>query len=109
MQKKNETKIQILQTARKRLPLMGFYPKQQQNSGRAFGGRQLREIVYAVVSSISFGLLSFLVAESKEDYMYSVFSLTIAVGITVSFISLITENDKIFDTIDAGQAMINDS
>lgn len=103
-----ETVIKILQIVQRRLRQMGFYPKQQQNTGKVFGKRQSWEIAYAVVCTSLVGLFPFFGAKNREDYLYAVFILSAAIGITVSLISLTTKNDKIFDAIEMGEKLLTD-
>lgn len=103
-----EIKMKIFQTVRKQLIHMGFYPKQQENSGRLFGAKHTREIIRCVMCTGAVGIFPFYGAESKEESMYSIFALSAAVGISVSRISLMVENDQIFNTIDMGEKVLND-
>lgn len=101
--------MKVLQTARKNLAKMGFSPNQQQNTNRIVGRRQIIGICISTISTSLVGVYFLHVANSTEEYMYSFFSLTAGVGITVSYISISVKNDKIFDTIGFGERVMIES
>lgn len=101
--------MKILQKVQKDLALVGFHPNQQQNSKKTFGKLQTIEIFLATLCTIQIGVYFLYVANSTEEYMYSFFALIAGVSLTLTFICLAVKNDKIFNTTDMFEQIINES
>lgn len=103
---KKKKKMKILQTVQKELAFVGFAPNQQQNTNRTFSKIQFWGIITSLTSTSFVVVYIFHVANRTEDYMYSIFSLTASIGITVSEISMTYANDKIYNMINLCEELI---
>lgn len=100
--------MKIFQAVQKNLGVLGFAPNQHQNNHwRQLNLRQICGVVKCSVDSISTAVYVFTQAERTEEYMDSVFSLTVDVGITVSYISIIFKNDSLFKMIESAEEEAN--
>lgn len=93
----------------KKLALIGFVPNQQKNNHRIFSTHQAVYIFLHVWCTSQVAMYVFHVASGIEDYMNSVFTLTVATAITIIHANLAYTNDKIFDTIDTEETILNES
>lgn len=103
--------MKILQIIQKNMAVMGFVPNQQQKNNKKSSEKlkQTAGIYVSVLNTSLIGVYFFHVANSREEYMYSIFALICAVGFFLSHISVIFNNDKIFNTIDMGENVIFES
>lgn len=102
--------MKIIQLIRKKFALMGFVSKQQENNSQIFSIHQRIEI-YACALCTSLTVIHFFhVANGMEEYLYSLFTMTAAITISVSHASMAYKNDKIFTKIiDVGETMWDES
>jgi hypothetical protein len=110
--KKKKTKkkknAKIFQEIQKKLAIIGFAPKQQQNSNRTFSKIQFWGIIASILSTSLTVVHIFHDANSSENYMYSIFSLAAGVSIAVSEVSFAFKNDKLFDMINFTEELITE-
>lgn len=92
--------MKFYQILYKNLAEIGFTPQQQQNNLWPLNAPQMFYIGKYSTDVIVIGVYVFSKAESIDHYMVSTFSLTVIAGITISFISIIFENDKLFHLIE---------
>lgn len=95
-----EIKMKIFQTIQRNMAAMGFTPNQPQNNYRQLKFGQIIIVGVCSIDAIKMGVYIFCEADGIEEYMYSIFSLTVVAGITISFISFIFKNDKLFNVIE---------
>lgn len=100
--------MKIFQGIQKKLAIIGFSPNQQQNNSRIFGVLQSLEIAIGVLCTGLIVLYFLRIANSKEEYMYSGFVLTIAIVISLCQSSLKFKNDKMFNMIDFGEKLVTE-
>lgn len=105
----NEIEMKFFQTIQKDMAAMGFVPNRLQNKNRKFSDKRLWGISFAVFGSSLIGIYIFHQASSREEYMYSVFTLITTVGIILGNISLIFKNDKFFEAIETGEMLLVES
>lgn len=101
--------MKIFQTIQKNLALIGFVPNQQQNTHRTVSKIQAFGIGSAAFFTCLICINFIFVAKSTEEYMYSVFALIGATGMTTTHISLVVKNDKIFKAVNLCETLLNDS
>lgn len=89
----------ILQTVRNNMATMGFMPNQQQNNHRLFSSRQIFCIVKYSIDIILIGLYVFCELDRTEENMESIFAFTAGIGITIAFINISFNNDKLFSIL----------
>lgn len=99
----------MYQIVRSKLALMGFVPNQQKNNRRIFSTHQTIGIFLLVLFISDVALYFFYGANGTAEYMYSIFTLTVAIGIAIAYASLAFNNDKILDTIDTQENVLNQS
>lgn len=92
--------VKIFQTIQKNMAAMGFKPNQQQNHHRQVNSGQIVWVIKCFLDISILAVYVFCKANRIEEYMDSVFSLTVVAGVTVAFVSIILHNDKLFNMID---------
>lgn len=103
-----KAKMKILHSVQKNLALMGFCPNQQQNSRGIFNKRKTRWICsFALITSL-ISVYFVHVADSREAYMSSLFTLLIAATTTASLFTVFNKNNQIFHTIDLLENLMNE-
>lgn len=102
-------KMKLFQTVQKNMAAMGFFPNQQQNGRRKLTFGQILSVFLYSINVISFCIYISCVANTIEEYIDSIFSSTVIVGIEIAFISIIFKNDKLFRTIENAEKEANDS
>lgn len=100
--------MKILQRSQKYFAMIRFSPNQQRNNNITFKVVQAWQIALAVFGTSLVGLYIFRIADSKEEYMYSAFTLTAVIGIAVSYASMMFKNDKIYDAIELGEKLLTE-
>lgn len=95
-----EIKLKILQTIQKNFEVMGFTLNQQQNNPRHLSAGQIISVIMCSINIILVGIHIIRVADDIEDYMDSIFTLTILFAFAIAFISIIFKNDQLFNTIE---------
>lgn len=70
----------------------GFYSKSATS--------QIIDILFCIVDAVFVGLYIVFEASGIEVFMESIFSLTVEVGITIAYISIIFKNDELFITVE---------
>lgn len=88
---------------------MGFVPNQQKNNRRIFSIHQTIGIFLIVLCISNVAIYFFYEVNGTAEYMYSIYALTVAIGIAIAYASLASNNDKIFDTIDTQESVLNES
>lgn len=101
--------MRIFQRIQEHLAAMGFAPNQQQHNNGKFSEKQLWGIFLSGLGTSLTSANIFYVANNREEYMYSLFTLITAAGFTLSYTSFTFANDKIFDTIEMGEKMLIES
>lgn len=102
--------MKVLQIVQKNLALSGLFSNQQQSNARAFNRLYTFTICLALLcTSILVGIQFFHVANSKEEYMYSLFTLATVLFFSLVYGSFIVKRIKIYDTIDLGEKVLNES
>lgn len=101
--------MKIHQTFQKNIATMGFVPNQQQNNNKIFRAKELWGLFFSVLNTTLPGLYFFRVANSREEYMYSLFALICAFSIALCHTSLIFKNDAIFDAIEMCENVLIES
>lgn len=91
--------MKFFQILYKNLAAIGFTPNQQQNDRLQLNLRQIFTIFKYFTDVIVVGVYVFSKAERSEEYIVPIFSLTVIAGITVSFLSIILKNEKLFRLI----------
>lgn len=102
-------KMKIYQTVHKTMAAIGFTPNQQQNNQRQWSSGHIFSVVINSINTFSLSAYIFYEANGIEEYMDSIFSLTMTVGVSVAFISIIFKNDKLFNAIEGCAKEIADS
>ena len=97
--------MKVVETIRKKLAEMGFIPNQQQN----ISSGQIISVVLSSIQCILLGIGIFYSANTIEEYMNLIFSLTVTFAIEITFISIIVKNDKLFDSIEFFEKELNES
>lgn len=92
--------MNLFETVQRYMAAMGFFPNQQQNKRSQFNNVQISGILLYVIDAILYGAYIICVADTVEEYVNSIFTLTVALGFAIAYISLIFKNDKLFDIID---------
>lgn len=99
----NEVKMKMFVTVQEYMAVMGFIPNQQQNTGWTFSIRQTLIIVqfsmeiFCCAKSVVDG------AENFEEYMELIYAFTAVTCITVAFISISFNNDRLFYIIELSE------
>lgn len=101
--------MKVLQAVQTNLALLGFYPNQQQNSNRTLSKMQTLGIGLSLLGTSLVAAYFLFLANTTEEYMYSLFLLVAAISLATSKISLAIENDKIFNAIDMFEKLIGES
>lgn len=93
--------IKIWQTTKIHMAAIGFAPNQQHNNSNwPCSSVQLVNVVICSINAISIGIYILREANVVEDFIESIFAFTAIVGVLVSFISIILNNDKAFNNIE---------
>lgn len=100
-------KMKIFQVVQKNLAVLGFIPNQRQHNHWHWNWRAIFGVVKCTADTITIGVYVFTRAESIEEYMDSVFVLTVLISITMSYISIIFRNDILFKMIETGENEAN--
>lgn len=101
--------MKVLQIVQENLGAMGFFPNVQQNNRCQFNRKQkisTFQFFYAIAAIALFVIYE---ARTIEEYMHSILTLIIILGITASYISIIFKNDQIFFGIDFCEKQLNGS
>lgn len=99
-----EIELKTFQTIQMNFATMGCTPNQQQNNpNRKLNSAQIIIIVILAINTVTLSLYVLLVANDIEDYTDVIFSLTITVGVAMSFVSIIFKNDELFNTIELNE------
>lgn len=102
----DKTKMKIFQTTQKHFSAMGFVPNLQQSNIWQF---HAVNILICCIDAVLLGIHILREANAIEDYIESTFTLSILVGLTVVYMSIILENNKIFIFIELCAKELNDS
>lgn len=94
-----EPKMKIFQVVMENFAAMGFTPNQQQNSVRRVNRGQIIDILFCVIDAVLVGLYIVFEANGIEEFMESIFSLTVVAGVTIAYTSIIFKNDEIFNIV----------
>lgn len=94
-----EIEMKIWHTTQIHLATIGFAPNQQQNSGRLASPVQIVQIVICCIDLVTIGGYIFREANGLEKYIESILAFTVVAGVTISFISFVLKNDKMYDNI----------
>lgn len=92
--------MKCFQSLQKNIGTMGLTPCQQQNSHPQWNPRQIFCSVKYLIDTMAMAAYILIEADSIEEYMESIFSLTAVVGIEVAYISFIFKNDKLFNVFE---------
>lgn len=98
---KREMKMKLFETIQENMATMGFTPNQQQNHQRQFNSGQFCYIFKYSMDLISITVYIFREAESVDEYIESVFSLTVVGGVLIAFICIFLKNDKLFSLFES--------
>lgn len=103
--------MKIFRKIRQNWALLGFSPNQVQVQGnrRTTGTLQILGIGLLAFSTCLVAVYFFHVADSRDEYMYSLFTL---LGVFTFFVvqsHLVFKNDKIYLTIDMLEVVMSDS
>lgn len=104
-----EIKVEVYQKIQKNLASMGFTPNQQRCNNLKWNSVQIINVAVYSMNIILFGLYVIFEAKGIEDYMVSIFALTVATGIMICYISIIFKSDKLFTTIELLGKELTDS
>lgn len=96
--------MKILLTHKKKIAVLGFVPNQN-----PINVRSLLSLVVCAVGVASSGIYLFCEANSFREYATSVFVCTIIIGVTVTFIIIISKTRAIFDFLTGIEVMIDGS
>lgn len=100
-QAEREENIKFAQIIQKHLAAMGLTPNQQQSSHWQLNFRQFFCFTKCAVDVVAIVVYIFCKAENIDEYIDSIFALTVVVAVLIAFTSIIFKNDKLFNTIEA--------
>lgn len=92
--------MKFAQTIGKNMAAMGFAPNQQQNNQWQFSSRQISCTLIYFTNIITCSAYIFYKANETEEYMESIYLFAAVAGITIAFISMCLNNDKLFDILE---------
>lgn len=95
-----EIKLEICQFIQKNLAAMGFTRNQQKSNNGQWSFGQIVGIVKYSIDIISLGAYVLFEADSIDEYILSIFVLILTIMITITFVSIIYKNDKLFEIIE---------
>lgn len=101
--------MKIFQRIQRILATMGFTANQQQSNHGKSNFRQMAFVAVCAVNAILLVFYISLEANTIDEYMDAIFSLTVVVGIMMAFISLIFKNDDIFTNIEFCEKTLTES
>lgn len=100
-------KIKTFQTVQKNVAVMGFIPNRQHNNHRQLSSGQIVSVALCSISTILLFLHLICVANSIEEYMLSIFELTISFTISTAYINFIFKTDKLYKCIEHCEKELN--
>lgn len=95
--------MKMFQTVKQHMAMMGFVPHQQQNTGRLLSFRQILCIMQFSLQMIGSTMVLLDGTDTPEDYVQMIFALTAVIGVTISFLSISFNNDKLFFAIELSE------
>lgn len=104
----NEIKLKYIQVTGRYMAAMGFTPNQQQNDQWCrLSFIQIFCIVKCCMDVIEIGVYVFFEADRIDEYMDSIFALTVIVGILIALINIIFKSDKLFNMFETAAEEAN--
>lgn len=95
--------MKMFVTVQEYMAVMGFIPNQQQNTGRPFSFRQTVIIVQFSMEIFCCGKSVYDGADNFSDYMELIYAFTAVACITLAFISISFNNDRLFYIIELSE------
>lgn len=95
--------MKIFQEVQKNLAVLGLIPNQRQHKHWHLDWRAIFGVIKCLADIITIAVYVFTRAESIEEYMDSIFVLSVLISITMSYISVIFRSDILFKMIETAE------
>ena len=97
--------MKLFLTTQRNLAALGFIP----NQNHLLNKQHICGILIGVSTTISQFLYIFREADTTEDYMASIFTVTAVIAITLNHMTIVFKTTELYDFIENIQAVTNES